>query len=157
MGINLEQIVFLFSGALITLLGLFIKWNFSRQERLDNYRTATVDKRLEIHQRAFALILDMQKGANAEKYENTFNKIHQWWSENNFYLESQSRNAFHECYWDLLNFKKNSPDSKKIEKQLNFFKNRIPNTQKILSEEIGLTWLPDPTDLQTVQLTPKTD
>jgi len=151
----MEQIIFLFSGALITLLGLFIKWNFSRQEKLDNYRTATIDKRLETHQKAFALILEMQKGATPEKYENTFNKIHQWWSENNFFLEPQSRSVFQECYWDLLNFKKNSSDGKKIEKQLNFFKNRIPSTQKILSEEIGLTWLPDPTDLQNGKLKAK--
>ena len=90
----MEQIIFLFSGALITLHGLLIKWNFSRQEKLDNYRTATIDKRLKTHQKAFALILDMQKGATPEKHENTFKKIHQWWSENNFNLEARSRNAF---------------------------------------------------------------
>jgi hypothetical protein len=152
MGFILEQIIFLFSGALITLLGLFIKWNFSRQEKLDTYHTAAIDKRLEIHQKAFALILEMQKGATPEKYDNTFNKIHKWWSENNFFLESHSRKAFQECYWDLLHFKKNSSDSQKIEKRLNFFKTRIPNTQKILSEEIGLIWLPDKLTLQNGQL-----
>ena len=139
----MEQVVFLLMGSLLTVIGFWIKWYFRRREQYDRYRTASIEKRLECHQQAFALTYEIQKGATPEKHQNTFNKCHQWWSENTFYLEPESRKAFQECYWQLLLFKKDSQEPQIIEKRLNFNKLTIPNTRRIISEEIGIPFMND--------------
>lgn len=137
----MEQVVFLFIGSLLTIIGFWIKWYIRRREQFDLYRTASIEKRLECHQRAFALTYEIQKGASAEKHQNIFNKCHQWWSENTFYLEPRSRKAFQECYWQLLLFNKDNQEEQIIEKRLNFGKTIIPDTRRIISEEIGIPFL----------------
>lgn len=139
----MEQVVFLFIGSLLTITGFWIKWYIRRREQFDLYRTASIEKRLECHQRAFALTYEIQKSASTEKHENVFNKCHQWWSENTFYLEPHSRKAFQECYWQLLLFKKDNQEEQIIEKRLNFSKSTIPDTRKVISEEIGIPFLED--------------
>jgi hypothetical protein len=134
----MEQFVFLLMGSLLTVVGFWIKWYFRRKEQFDRYRTANIEKRLQCHQQAFAMTYEIQKGATAEKHQNTFNKCHQWWSENTFYLEPQTRKAFQECYWQLLLFNEGNPEPQIIEKRINFTKKTIPGTRKIISEEIGI-------------------
>jgi len=92
----------------------------------------------------FVNLLDMSttwKAASKDKHENVFNKCHQWWSENNFYLEPRSRKAFQECYWQLLLFRKDSQEEQVLEKRLNFTNSVIPLTRRIVSEEIGVSYL----------------
>ncbi|MCK5454062.1 MAG: hypothetical protein KAJ16_06860 [Calditrichia bacterium] len=139
----MEQVVFLLMGSLLTVIGFWIKWYFRRREQYDRYRTASIEKRLECHQRAFALTYEIQKGATTEKHQNIFNKCHQWWSENTFYLEPQTRKAFQECYWQLLLFNKGNQEPQIIEKRLNFNKSTEPQTRKIISEEIGIPFQED--------------
>ena len=137
----MEQLLFLFAGSLLTGIGFWLNWYLREREQYVQYKTASVEKRLECHQRAFALTYDIQKAASKDKHENVFNKCHQWWSENNFYLEPRSRNAFQECYWQLLLFRKDTEEEQVLEKRINFTNSVIPLTRRIISEEIGIPYL----------------
>jgi hypothetical protein len=137
----MEQLIYLIMGSLLTVVGFWIKWYLRRREQYDRYRTASIEKRLQCHQQAFALTYEIQKGATKEKHQNIFNKCHQWWSENTFYLEPQTRKAFQECYWQLLLFNEGNQEPQIIEKRINFSKSIIPDTRKIISEEIGIQFI----------------
>ena len=137
----MEQLLFLFAGSLLTGISFWLNWYLGEREQYAQYKTASVEKRLDCHQQAFALTYDIQKAASKDKHENVFNKCHQWWSENNFYLEPRSRKAFQECYWQLLLFRKDSQEEQVLEKRLNFTNSVIPLTRRIVSEEIGVSYL----------------
>jgi hypothetical protein len=137
----MENILFLVFGSLLTLLGLAVKWYLLKQDRLEQYTSVSIEKRLETHQKAFALTYEIKKGASSEKFETIFNKCQQWWNENNFYLEPKSRKAFRNCYWELLIFQKKKTGTESVDRRLRFFETVLPETRKILTEEIGFTWL----------------
>ncbi|MEJ2049123.1 MAG: hypothetical protein P8Y60_04635 [Calditrichota bacterium] len=137
----MENVFYLFLGALFTLAGFFTNWFKIRQEKLDNYKILSLEKRLDIHQKAYALTFDIQKAANPEKYDAVFNKVHQWWSENNFYLEPKARKAFKDFYWELLIFQTKTTNPGIVQRRMHFHKTLLPNARKLLTEEIGLTWL----------------
>jgi len=137
----MENVFYLFLGAVFALTGFFIKHYLTRQEKYDNYKLSAAEKRLDIHQKAYALTFDIQKAAAPEKFDGIFNKMHQWWIENNFYLGQKARKAFRDCYWELLIFQKKTTDPNIVERRMNFNKTLLPNTRKIITEEIGLNWL----------------
>ncbi len=140
----MENVLYLLVGSLLTLLGFGMKWYLNAHDRYGKYRSTTIEKRLDAHQKAFNLTYEIQKGAHPDKFESIFNHCQQWWSENNFYLEPHSRKLFHDCYWELLIFHNKTTDPNMVERRLHFIKEALPETRKYLTEEIGLTWLRDP-------------
>lgn len=136
----MTTVIFLLLGGALTGGGIWLKWFLMRQDRHDHYRHAAIERRLETHQKAFALTFEMQKSASPEKFEMIFNKCQHWWNENNFYLEPHSRRMFHNCYWELLAFQDKTTESSNIERRMNFFKIILPGTRKTITEEIGYVW-----------------
>lgn len=137
----MENIFYLLLGAFLILAGIWVKWYISRQEKFDKYKLATVEKRLETHQIAYSLTFEIQKAASPEKFDGVFNKMHKWWTENNFYLEPKSRKAFRDCYWELLIFQKKTTNPEIVERRMRFSKSLLSETRRILTEDIGLPWL----------------
>ncbi len=136
----MENILYLIMGSLLTAGGIGLQWYLSRRDRFNRFRQAAVEKRLDTHQRALSLTFEMQKSPPPDKIESLFNKCHQWWNENSFYLEPQSRKTFRECYWEMLVLQKKSTEPRIIDRKLSFFSVMLPATRKLLSEEIGLAW-----------------
>jgi hypothetical protein len=82
------------SGAIIGALATMIP---SWLERKDKWRFATFEKRLEAHQKAYALCQQVNelvhRGDDLE-FEPLAKRCDDWWSENCFYLDKDSRTRF---------------------------------------------------------------
>ncbi len=80
------------------------KQDFAREitalERKDKYRLAALDKRLETHQLAFGLGIEMIHHLHDETDERIkiIEKLDNFWKNNSLYLTNKARNAFQNCY-----------------------------------------------------------
>jgi len=87
-----------FMGVLGTVLGAsisqFALWSISEQEAIDKFRLAAVDKRLEVHQKAFTLWRELMWSTNEEKkLSEEIRKCQLFWKENCLYLDPKSRSS----------------------------------------------------------------
>jgi hypothetical protein len=62
-------------------------------------RLAAADKRLEAHQRAFALWRKLIANVHGEEQWKVVNECQRWWEENCIYLSPDARQAFSDAYW----------------------------------------------------------
>jgi hypothetical protein len=75
-------------------------------ERKDKYRLAALDKRLEAHQLAFGLSLEMYSNihANFEIKKEIIKKLDNFWKNNSLYLTNNARKAFKTSYVDYARY-----------------------------------------------------
>ncbi len=64
------------------------------QRATQQLRLAAIDKRLEIHQEAFARWRDLFSAIYESKIDEVAGECNQWWGENCLYLEPDVRQAF---------------------------------------------------------------
>jgi hypothetical protein len=62
-------------------------------------RLAAAEKRLEAHQRAFALWRKLLANVHGEEQWKVVNECQKWWEENCIYLSPIARQAFSDAYW----------------------------------------------------------
>jgi hypothetical protein len=114
-------------------------------ERKDKYRLAALDKRLEVHQLAFGLSLEMYNNIHAklEIKNEIIKKLDNFWKNNSLYLTNNARNAFRTGYnnyvmydtWkEIMRDTHNKEDSQNLLKAFEYF-SIIP---QILIEEVDL-------------------
>lgn len=90
-------------GLLGVLIGAFIPSVFqswgARLDRRNQLRLAAIEKRLEVHQRAYSLWTELRSKAHDSKNIGQFVMVCQkWWDENCLYLEPKARKAFKHAY-----------------------------------------------------------
>ncbi len=61
-------------------------------------KLAAIDKRLEVHQKAFSLCWELVNKVHTEDVHSTVIKCQTWWVENCLYLEPEAREAFSKAY-----------------------------------------------------------
>ena len=62
-------------------------------------RMASIDRRLQAHQEAFALWRRLYKDVHTERVGETIGECERWWSNNCLYLEHEAREAFSDAWW----------------------------------------------------------
>jgi hypothetical protein len=93
-----------FAGALLgALLGAHItakaQLKISEKEREDRLKLAALDKRLEVHQKAYTLWHDILWATGLpETRGETIEKCQEWWLENCLYLDKKSMEQFQKGY-----------------------------------------------------------
>lgn len=85
-------------GLLGTIFGVgitqFTQWSMFKQEETGKFRLAAVDKRLEVHQKAFTLWRELMWSVNDEKrLSEAIPQCQHFWKENCLYLDPKSRNS----------------------------------------------------------------
>lgn len=92
-----------FFGLLGVLIGAFIPSVFqswgARLDRRNQLRIAAIEKRLEVHQKAYSLWTELRsKAHDSENIGQFVIMCQKWWDENCLYLEPQARKAFKHAY-----------------------------------------------------------
>jgi len=87
-----------FMGVLGTVLGAsisqFAQWSIFKQEETAKFRLAAVDRRLEVHQKAFTLWRELMWSTNDEKnLSEAIRQCQSFWKNNCLYLDPKSRNS----------------------------------------------------------------
>ena len=77
------------------IFGNFIAESYRQKNRL---RLAAIDKRLEVHQKAYALCAELcevvEESQNELKVSDAVYKCRYWWAENCLYLNKETRQEF---------------------------------------------------------------
>lgn len=88
-------------GSAITVAG---QWTMASRQQRDLFRLASVEKRLEVHQQAFALWQKLVSVVHRQDERGrVVTECQEWWYNNCLYLEPKVREAFRACYmgvWD---------------------------------------------------------
>lgn len=87
-----------FIGILGTVLGAsitqFTKWHISQQERMDKFRLAALDKRLETQQKAYSYWYELLWSLNnKDRLDEMIMKCQDFWKDNCLYLDPESRKS----------------------------------------------------------------
>ncbi|MDI3548102.1 MAG: hypothetical protein PWR10_1754 [Halanaerobiales bacterium] len=84
-------------GAIITVIS---NKKIAENQRVNNFRLAALDKRLEVHQEAYKLWSELFFSLNSEKVHDKAYKCQEWWYENCLYLDPKTRKAFKKALLD---------------------------------------------------------
>ena len=107
--------------AFIGLIGVIIgsavitipQWIIAKRERADKFRLVALEKRLAIHQEAYALLLELLNALSESVNRlNVVNNAEKWWWKNCLYLDQKSRGAFRESYALVENYENYVNDGK---------------------------------------------
>jgi len=80
-----------------TALGSYIQWRIAKENRQDKRRYALFEKRFEILQRAYSLLMELRWAKPEDRGQLAYN-CQVWWTENNLYLDSDPRDDFYRAY-----------------------------------------------------------
>jgi hypothetical protein len=124
---------------------LSVRKNLAKQERLDRYMSAALERRLETHQQAFALWYDLMWNLNSENNDRKAiaDDCEKWWKNNNFYLDKESSSAFKTAYIVANTFDQYNPTSEEDAKNRKKDFHTIHKVGNLLREGIGLPHLDD--------------
>lgn len=105
-GVSADAIVGL-AGALVgAVIAASIQFLTTRIEQVDRYRLAAIDKRLQVHQEAFALWTRLLSNVHREnEIGAVVIECQTWWNNNCLYLEEKARKSFRTAYMSALNHK----------------------------------------------------
>jgi hypothetical protein len=132
-------------GLLGVWLGTLLTEKRYKTDRKDKFALVALDKKLDVHQRAFSLSRKMFFAIHKpedEKYK-VGKEAFEFWEENCLYMSIEVRNEFINAYWSFANYKiyveawKSSSNPK--EKESNFCKmnkkfEQIKNVQKVIEK-----------------------
>jgi len=133
-GIIIGAIGTILSNWFISKKELEIKNQLAIEEQKDKYKLAALDKRLEVHQKAYSLWYELIYASENERGD-ILKKCGELWHNNCLYLGPKSRKAFHD---GLLTYR-----ALKIHKIYddNFLEKKWSEIRKvsdIIEEEVGL-------------------
>ena len=82
-----------------TYLGHRLSKNITVEQGKNLFKSAALDKRLEVNQTAFTFALEFTSAANhPDTHEQFFRDCHTFWSENCLYMHPEVMTAFHSAY-----------------------------------------------------------
>ena len=149
-----EYILVFITGAAVPV---FINWrkriddkkNFEL-ERKDKYKLVAIEKRLEVHQQAYARWLEMKRAAsimdNVQRLE-IINTARAFWTNNNLYLEPKTRKGFAKVIgyvianytrFEILKDPKNLSNTWEIEKEIEENLKFIEQFGDIIQQDVQL-------------------
>ncbi len=129
--------------AFIGLIGVIIgsdvttipQWIIAKRERADKFRLAALEKRLAIHQEAYAIWLELLNALSEPLNRlNVVVNAEKWWWKNCLYLDQKSRGAFRESYVLVDNYENYVNDSKEKEVW-----EKVTKTGEIIVRGVGLS------------------
>lgn len=147
------------SALLVAIITTFVQWRIAKKdresrekERLDKFRLAALEKRLEIHQEAFYRWNQMMQliHKSSEKKSDYLIECQEWYYRNSLYLDDSSRVEFKMCinnvfdyqmYWN--NWQQAERGTKAYEdanNQLKFIFGRIQNTGEIIAKGVDINF-----------------
>ncbi len=100
-----------------------MSWLTARENRKQQWALAALEKRLEVHQEAYALWRRIVAEVHEDKNVEVVVEANKWWNNNCLYLDVASRQAFRDCLsfaWnhkDLLLIKPRDEETKKTIKE----------------------------------------
>ncbi|WP_022668163.1 hypothetical protein [Desulfospira joergensenii] len=98
-----KTIYSLFGVVLGSLITSFTTISSSTQNREHQLRLAAIDKRLEVHQKAYSIWTQMRKKYhNSDQMDSFKNDFQQFWDNNCLYLAPKARKAIWDGYHDAL-------------------------------------------------------
>jgi hypothetical protein len=105
-GASADAIVGLAGAVVGAVIAASVQFVMSRSEQLDRYRLAAIDRRLQVHQEAFALWRKLISKVHREnEIGDVVMECQTWWDNNCLYLEEKARKAFRIAYMCALNHK----------------------------------------------------
>lgn len=126
-------------GLLGTLFGIVITtvltWVISKRERVNQFRLAALEKRLAVHQEAYALWSELFIHLFDDNIGDYVMKAQEWWYKNCLYLDPKSRNAFRIAINLAFNHR-NIPNSESQLKQQSY--KDIERVGELLAAGVGL-------------------
>jgi len=126
-------------------LGAFLAEKRYGTDRKDKFALVALDKKLEVHQKAFLLSRRMFfaiHNPDDEKYK-VGQEAFEFWEENCLFMSNEVRNEFINAYWNFMNYKiyvevwKSSSNPK--EKKSKFYEmnekfEQVKNVQKVIEK-----------------------
>ena len=98
-----SKAAFGFVGVIIgSLITGATSWLAARENRKQHWAIAAIDKRLEVHQEAYALWTRIVGALNDQNIAEVVSEGEKWWSQNCLYLDAASRQAFKSCLFSAL-------------------------------------------------------
>jgi hypothetical protein len=136
-------------GASLTIVNSIISSKLVKKniemEHKEKFKYVALEKRLEIHQEAYALCHEIMNNLHKDQHSQTYNKCMGWWLKNNLYLETKARKAFRDYVYEsgIFIMIPKSSNPKVEEKKINFTEKLFPETLQLISDGIGLPWVKD--------------
>ena len=119
----------------------------SRKRRSQRYNHVALDKRLEVHQQAFSLSLQLPTAAeDPDKHANVLHECDKFWKSNCLFMLPKVRESFRVAYqtaWIFPTYKDQFSRKKINEKELGEVWKKITNCTYDIVQAIGLRWLGD--------------
>lgn len=128
-------------GLIGTILGVLIatgyQWFWSVRERQDKFRLAALEKRLEVHQEAYTLWLELLWSVSkSDERIEVISKGQDWWNKNCLYLDSKSMEAFRKALIVATHF-----ELRETSKERGLAFEKIQEAGKYIAEGVNLPFL----------------
>jgi len=147
----MEGLIGVVIGSILTYIIFYLerkdKLRFAKEERVDKFKLAAIDKKLEVYQTAFKFWIELSQNlfAQTEKRITITQNAYEFWKNNCLYLDEDTRNAFRQCIsyvntYDiyLQSFRDvDSGDKEKKRKELYEVYNQIVNTGNVIIRGLG--------------------
>jgi hypothetical protein len=134
MRISLCSALIGFVGVIVgSLISTVTKIIIANLEQKDRFRLVALEKRLQVHQEAYKLWLEMFGSLHDNKINEIAWKCEEWWNGNCLYLDSKTREAFREAFLQAPHISK--LDDKKLKKEL--FK-KIQTVGELIQQGVDL-------------------
>jgi hypothetical protein len=121
------------------ILGYYVKLLISQRNLSLQIRLAAIEKRLDAHQRAFALCGKLFSSLNKkDKLDEVIRECGDFWNDSSLYLGKRSRNLFYRAFTDAEWFYEpsNRPEKDRANKERIF--RQISQAQLEIEKEAGL-------------------
>ena len=135
-----------FFGALLgAVIGNWIRLLIAKKERIDKYKLASLDKKLDVHQNAYFYLEKIWNSSGTE-HSDFINEANDWFIKNSLYLHYNSRKNFLTFLNKMRTFQKleHKREGTKILKECEVL---IEKSLKDLLTDTGLPWLDEETSI----------
>lgn len=152
MGAQLTNVLIALSAVFIAAMAAYFgaKHGYrtaSRKRNSRKYNHVALDKRLEVHQQAFSLSLQLPTAAeDPDKHANVLHECDSFWKSNCLFMLPKVRESFRVAYqtaWIFPTYKDQFSRGKINEKELGEVWKKITNCTYDIVQAIGLRWLGD--------------
>lgn len=152
MNVYATTILISLCGVLIATLGAYLgakhgSISSSRKRNSRKYTHAALDKRLEVHQAAFSLSLQLPSAAeDPTKNAKVLHDCDKFWKENCLFMLPKVRESFRVAYqtaWIFNTYQEQFKRGKITDKELNVKWHKITHCTYDVVNAIGFRWLGD--------------
>jgi len=126
-------------------LGTFLTEKRYKTDRKDKFALVALDKKLDVHQKAFALAVKMVTGLLAEQTsrEQITKEAVEFWNNNCLFLSYEAREAFQKGISDFVDYStywrisKDKPEIEKFRNECERIRNDLRKLLGIVAESVG--------------------